>query len=109
MGRLDDAERFLNKALESRLADRSPNAWDIATTRENLAQVQEVRGNLKEAKALRMIGAPDEMCCSNYNCTSQVTKLATLRTCSVCRSIFYCCTACQKQDWKRHKAYCKRT
>ena len=27
--------------------------------------------------------------------------------CGACKSIFYCSTNCQREDWKRHKAKCK--
>ncbi|KAI0087851.1 hypothetical protein BDY19DRAFT_227558 [Irpex rosettiformis] len=31
-----------------------------------------------------------------------------LLKCSVCKNRFYCSTACQKQDWKRHKVDCTK-
>ena len=33
---------------------------------------------------------------------------AKLQMCSACSSVFYCSAACQKSDWKEHKASCKR-
>lgn len=29
-----------------------------------------------------------------------------LKTCSKCRIYYYCSTSCQKEHWKRHKAFC---
>ncbi|KAJ3488245.1 hypothetical protein NLI96_g2966 [Meripilus lineatus] len=80
MGRLDDAERYLNLALAVREKIGMRN--DLAGTRDNLAQVYEMRGDLQKAKEYRR-GSEDAMCCGNYN------------------SIF------QHADWKRHKAYCQ--
>ena len=38
------------------------------------------------------------------NCGSSTS----LRACSACKSIFYCSSACQRQDWKAHKAQCRQ-
>lgn len=63
LGRLDGAEAFLNKALSVRIW-QGPEL-DAAITREHLAQVYEMRGKLREARAIRLVGAPDNMVCSN--------------------------------------------
>ena len=63
MGRLDDAERWLNKSLDVSVATR--DFKEITSTRETLARVSQARSELLKAKALRMLGAPDDMRCSN--------------------------------------------
>lgn len=40
------------------------------------------------------------------NC--EVCGEATRKKCTYCKSAYYCSRACQKQDWKRHKAECKQ-
>ena len=34
-------------------------------------------------------------------------KDAVLRSCSRCKTVGYCSTSCQKEDWKQHKLICK--
>ena len=34
--------------------------------------------------------------------------MARLLTCSRCRRVKYCTSACQKADWKDHKAECRK-
>ena len=63
MDKLDRAEVYFSKAL-------AVQTWqgpelDASVTREHLAQVYESRGKLREARALRLVGAPDSMVCSN--------------------------------------------
>jgi len=29
-----------------------------------------------------------------------------VKSCSNCRSAFYCCVGCQRRDWRRHKLWC---
>ena len=29
-----------------------------------------------------------------------------VKSCSNCRSAFYCCVGCQRRDWRRHKPWC---
>lgn len=36
------------------------------------------------------------------------TSTSAARRCSGCRGVFYCGVACQKQDWKRHRADCRK-
>ena len=31
-----------------------------------------------------------------------------IKRCSGCRLVYYCSTACQKQDWKFHKVTCQK-
>ena len=70
MGRLDDAEECFSKSLDASVAVR--DLTEIAASRENLARVQRAKRELFKAKALRMLGAPDDMRCSNYNVRSQL-------------------------------------
>ncbi|KAH9950356.1 hypothetical protein B0H21DRAFT_723087 [Amylocystis lapponica] len=104
LGRLDEAEDYLSKAV--RVRNVRGGVFDGAVSRENLAQVYEMRGNLQQAKDMRMSGAPDKFACSNYKCVRQTLHIRELSHCSICKSINYCSKNCQKQDWKRHKKYC---
>ncbi|OSD03468.1 hypothetical protein PYCCODRAFT_221620 [Trametes coccinea BRFM310] len=79
MGRLDDAERWLNKSLDVSVALR--DFKEITTTRENLARVSQARSELLKAKALRMLGAPDDMRCGNNGCRRGLLRSPDLRIC----------------------------
>lgn len=69
MNRLDDAERYLELAVKIRNAD-GPTI-DAAVSRENLATVYEIRGDLKAAKQMRE--STGKYACGNYNvCPSPV-------------------------------------
>lgn len=59
--------------------------FDAAGSRENLAVVCEMRGNLRRAKQLRRIGAPDRMLCSNYTVRS-LMFLSIYTPCNATRS-----------------------
>ncbi|KDQ63533.1 hypothetical protein JAAARDRAFT_75870 [Jaapia argillacea MUCL 33604] len=105
MGKLDEAEENLKIAI--RIRDNRRAAFDAAVSRENLAQLYEMKGNLREAKDIRLSGG-NQLCCSNYTCTGQLFPLPKLSQCAGCKSAFYCSKACQVKDWKlRHKRYCK--
>lgn len=48
--------------------------------------------------------------CSFVGCTvlpDTVNGVLKSRLCSGCRTVRYCCAACQKADWKAHKMACK--
>lgn len=62
--KVEDAEKYLNKAVSIR--NRKGPAFDAAVSRENLAQLHELRGDFTKAKETRLIGAPDKLACSNY-------------------------------------------
>ena len=63
MNRLDDAEKQLKAAVEIRNADGP--TFDAATSRENLAIVYEMRGNLVAAKQMRK--STGKYACGNYD------------------------------------------
>jgi hypothetical protein len=63
MNRLDDAERHLGLAVTIRNAEGP--TFDAAVSRENLAVVCEMRGNLVAAKQMRK--STGMYACSNYN------------------------------------------
>ncbi|KAI0374204.1 hypothetical protein BV20DRAFT_1118249 [Pilatotrama ljubarskyi] len=105
MGRLDDAERWLHKSLDVSVAVR--DFKEIATTRENLARVSQARSELLKAKALRMLGAPDDMRCGNNGCHRGLLRTPDLRICGGCKGAFYCSGDCQRLDWERHQRHCR--
>lgn len=77
MDRLDDAEKYLRKALKVREA--SNEVFDASVSRENLARVYECRGDLQEARAIRWLGAPDKIACGNYKVRSDLSKPSRTR------------------------------
>ncbi|KAI9063088.1 hypothetical protein FKP32DRAFT_1628777 [Trametes sanguinea] len=107
MGRLDQAEHYLNRALNVR--SHAGPAADLAVTRDNLGRLYEAKGDLKAAREIREQGAPDNIACSNYNCPRMSNKLSNMSRCSACKAPVYCTRTCQAADWKRHKKFCKRT
>ncbi|KAI0757034.1 hypothetical protein C8Q80DRAFT_1131749 [Daedaleopsis nitida] len=104
MGRFDDAEQWFGKSLDLSLSIRDLKV--IATSRENLARVQRVKSELFKAKALRMLGAPDDMRCDNFACADGLLRSPNLSICGGCKKTFYCSQDCQRQDWERHKRRC---
>lgn len=100
--RLDEAEKHLELAIKIRNADGP--TFDAATSRENMAVVYEMRGNLLAAKQMRK--STSKYACGNYHCPGQVFNKNELKHCSKCTAIYYCSGECQKADWKRHKKYC---
>ncbi|EJD03981.1 uncharacterized protein FOMMEDRAFT_155104 [Fomitiporia mediterranea MF3/22] len=60
MGKLEEAENNLKIAVRIRNESLFESA-DAAVSRENLAQVYEAKGNLTEAKRIRLSGAPSAM------------------------------------------------
>ncbi|KAI0052887.1 hypothetical protein FA95DRAFT_1553186 [Auriscalpium vulgare] len=106
MGRLNDAEDQLNKALDVRSKIGPP--FDAAVTRENLAQLYEMRGNIEASKEMRMRGSPDQIACGHYQCpATQPFNIKQIRRCGGCKSAMYCSKGCQTSDWKRHKKFCR--
>ncbi|RDB29550.1 hypothetical protein Hypma_015534 [Hypsizygus marmoreus] len=106
MGRLDEAEDNLKKAIAVR--NHAGPAFDAAVSRDNLAQLYELRGNFKAAKDIRLSGAPENMSCGFYHCPGQLFRLNQLLRCSQCKSVWYCSKSCQNGDWRaRHKKLCR--
>ena len=64
MGRYDDAEKMLKKAVSVREKVGTP--LDAATSRENLAQVYAQKRNLALARETR-VSVPNSVVCGNYN------------------------------------------
>lgn len=93
LGRVDDAEVNLKKAVAIR--NHAGPAFDAAVSRENLAQLYEIRENLKLAKETRLYGAPDNLSCGYYHCPGQMFSLSQLLQCGKCKSIYYCSKSCQ--------------
>lgn len=100
MGKMEEAEDNLTKVLAVRSAGGPP--FDAAVTRENLAQLAEMKGQMSQAKALRLRGAPNTIVCANsdvslnisgvyiasfilHQCISQALDLGTLKQCSNCK------------------------
>ncbi|KAF4628415.1 hypothetical protein G7Y89_g9731 [Cudoniella acicularis] len=110
MGRLDDAEKMLKGAD----GGRSPqDDFDCACTRDNIGRLYEMKGDVDLAKEWRLKGANNgHMICSNFDCPKsrayQFSKRSDLNHCAKCKCAFYCGRECQKQDWKRHKEFCKK-
>ncbi|KAF8898753.1 hypothetical protein BD779DRAFT_1485395 [Infundibulicybe gibba] len=106
LNRLTEAEDNLRKAIDIRSSIAS-QAYDAAVSRENLGQLYELKGMLNEAREIRLVGAPDKICCGNYNCPGQTFKMDQLLQCGKCKSVYYCSKNCQGRDWKsRHKPLC---
>ncbi|TFY62918.1 hypothetical protein EVJ58_g3566 [Rhodofomes roseus] len=77
MKRLDDAEMYLQKALNIREASpRAMDEIDAAVTRENLAVVYEMRGDLPRARQLRRVGSPNNMLCAHSNVSLTFIELS---------------------------------
>ncbi|PIL31938.1 hypothetical protein GSI_06642 [Ganoderma sinense ZZ0214-1] len=103
---LDKAEEYLNQAL--RVRERKGPKSDLATTRDDLGRLFEMRGELQAAQEIRLKGAPYNIACGNFNCSMLQNSLSNLSRCSVCKAVFYCSQPCQRADWRRHKKYCRR-
>ncbi|KAF9568398.1 hypothetical protein CPC08DRAFT_746233 [Agrocybe pediades] len=104
MQRLDDAESYLTRAV--RIRNSSGTALDAAISRENIAQLYELRGDLSRAKQIRS-SVPDHVVCAYHHCPGQTFQLKQLKVCGKCKSAYYCSAACQGKDWNsRHKPLC---
>ncbi|KAG1864199.1 hypothetical protein DFJ58DRAFT_773032 [Suillus subalutaceus] len=105
MGKITDAEEQLKKAISVHM--RNSPGYDAAVSVENLGQVHEVKGDLEEARRVRLSHPADIMVCGNYDCPGETFDRSQLLACSGCKSVFYCGRACQ--DWRaRHKTFCKK-
>ncbi|KAI0724514.1 hypothetical protein C8T65DRAFT_734133 [Cerioporus squamosus] len=119
-----EAERFYHRALD--LIDPSTpashatlaNIWnslgelylhmgrfdEAEQCRENLARVQRAKSELLKAKALKMLGAPMTCAAGTIRGLLRTTDLCI---CGGCKAAFYCSHSCQKDDYERHKRYCR--
>ncbi|KAJ7095008.1 hypothetical protein C8R44DRAFT_989574 [Mycena epipterygia] len=50
----------------------------------------------------------NERWCLNEACRASKLSGATLSRCSSCMAAMYCSSTCQRADWARHKALCKK-
>ena len=50
---------------------------------------------------MTMAEAAEVATCSNPGCDQPGTK-----SCSACKTTFYCCVICQTADWTKHKEEC---
>lgn len=73
MNRLDDAEKHLKTAVKIRNADGP--TFDAATSRENLAIIYEMRGDLVAAKQMRK--STGKFACGNYDVRPTLHLLRT--------------------------------
>lgn len=49
--------------------------------------------------------------CASCHLTPIISDKAadsTLKTCSRCKNVFYCCKECQTRDWPQHKKVCRK-
>lgn len=71
MGRLNDAENNFNRAIKIRDSQPGSNyAFDAAVSRENLAQVYEIRGDLVKAKEIRLSAGKLNIACGHFQVSS---------------------------------------
>lgn len=73
MGKLDEAEANFRKAIDIRQG-MAHKSWDNCTTRENLAQTLEAKGDLKGAKEVRLFCGDDNVCCAHYEVRAYFTS-----------------------------------
>lgn len=67
--------------------------------------IQYVYENIKR---ILDIDFPDLSSTKHYcsNCTKEARRNHSLKTCSRCRSVEYCCENCHRAHWKEHKRWC---
>ncbi|PIL24387.1 hypothetical protein GSI_14140 [Ganoderma sinense ZZ0214-1] len=82
-GQLDNAEEYLNKALRAR--EHSGFKSELATTRDHLGRLFEMKGDLKAAREIRLKGLPDNIACGNSDCLRLQNSLKELSKCSTCK------------------------
>ena len=78
--------------------------WNTAL--ELYCNDQGLSGAKREAVVAKHTAGPYAPC-GNALCNLYETEVKEFRRCSVCKKISYCCVACQRQDWKRHKQQCQ--
>jgi len=73
------------------IRDTGMKIWDVT----NVSDIQK-------------IVQPDIECVLSYKvCANCGEKEKKLLSCANCQCVKYCCTECQRSDWRKHKAVCK--
>lgn len=85
MGRLDEAEAQLHKAIAIRNIQPGAASFDTAVSRESLAQVYEAKGDLKKAKETRLSAGKLNIACAHEKvCCTTTWGSPILKMASVC-------------------------
>jgi hypothetical protein len=92
----------------ARLAAMQPEFLPLLETAYQAAAAEErADGALQRARRLEAARALGTLRCGNLRCTAVVVPglpEPKRKICSGCRTVRYCTAACQKADWKEHKA-----
>ncbi|VDB94948.1 unnamed protein product [Peniophora sp. CBMAI 1063] len=75
----------------------------ILTTTPEIRESFERELPSRKARKENIANMPEA--CHNPRC-GQLQARATLKTCSQCKSVYYCSEKCQKENWKDHKKRC---
>jgi len=81
MGRISDAEEQLKKAVSVRM--KSGTAFDAAVSVENLGRVHEEKGDLEEARRVRLSNPDHVMVCGNSDVGTPRCISVALANCGV--------------------------
>ncbi|KIJ37727.1 hypothetical protein M422DRAFT_781615 [Sphaerobolus stellatus SS14] len=108
LGKYDEAETNLRRAVTIRNGSAA-NSLDAAVSRENLAQVLEAKGHLREAKETRDSGKPNSIACGHSYCPGATFNFSQLQACPKCHCVYYCSAKCKQSDSARHTPFCKET
>ena len=92
-------QKVQQEQREAEAAIAASTAANAATT--NNAAIPAANTNAAGEAAPRL---PPKDKCGNPDC--DVTGDGLLK-CSACKSVYYCSTQCQRQDWKSHKSVCR--
>uniref|UniRef100_K3WX29 MYND-type domain-containing protein n=1 Tax=Globisporangium ultimum (strain ATCC 200006 / CBS 805.95 / DAOM BR144) TaxID=431595 RepID=K3WX29_GLOUD len=108
LGKFDEALAMLQTALvvcecHDQEAGVSTTLSDSNITRDEIAKVYEAMGDCEMAHQTR---EPGKRICGNGACQALQYK-EQLHACTRCKCVFYCGKTCQRDDWKRHKAFCR--
>ncbi|KAF9002477.1 hypothetical protein BDQ17DRAFT_1356926 [Cyathus striatus] len=75
---------------------------------EDLLIVREWMARLKENKGEMGMDGGQSLRCTELGCQKEKIDKEIVNVCGGCRCAFYCSSACQRSDWRRHKAACKQ-
>ncbi|KAJ8697482.1 hypothetical protein PTI98_004285 [Pleurotus ostreatus] len=84
MGKIEEAIDNLKKAM-AMMSESGVSSFNAAVTREDVAQLAEMKGEVGEAKALRLGGASNAMACTNPEVRSGLNVLSRIRILSFVR------------------------